>query len=147
MGTAAGVLLALGTLASEDAATLSAGVLVAAGAMAAPTAIGWVAFGIWIGDLGLFALGRLARRSGPVARWVGRRWSSAEITAMELRFNRGAPMAIMTSRFLPGTRVLLYLAAGACQVGALTFAIAAAVASLAWTAVIVSAAGAVGGWR
>lgn len=140
----AGAILAASTLFSEDAATLAAGALVASETLSWPSAIGWVAFGIWAGDIGLFAIGRLARRIPMVTHWVDRRWSLNEIRAMEVRFNRGAPIAILGSRFLPGTRVLLYVAAGLLQVRALTFVLMAAVASLAWTALLVSAVGTFG---
>jgi membrane protein DedA with SNARE-associated domain len=138
---AAGAMLAAATLVSEDAATLTAGALVAANAIGAKWAIASVAFGIWVGDLGLFAAGRLARRIPAVARWVDRRWSLEQVRSMEARFSRGAPLAILGSRFMPGTRVVLYVAAGLLHVRTSTFAIAAAAASLVWTMTIVSAVG------
>jgi membrane protein DedA with SNARE-associated domain len=136
---AAGAMLAASTLLSEDAATVAAGALVAGDTLSLPSAIAWVAFGIWAGDLGLFGIGRLARRIPMVTQWVDHRWSLHEVRAMEVRFNRGVPIAILGSRFLPGTRVLLYVAAGLLHVRASTFAITAAVASLAWTTMIVAA--------
>jgi membrane protein DedA with SNARE-associated domain len=138
---AAGAMLAAATLVSEDAATLTAGALVAANAIGAEWAIASVAFGIWAGDLGLFAAGRLARRIPAVARWIDRRWSLEQVRSMEARFSRGAPLAILGSRFMPGTRVVLYVAAGLLHVRTSTFAIAAAAASLVWTMTIVSAVG------
>jgi membrane protein DedA with SNARE-associated domain len=140
----AGAMLAVATLVSEDAATLTAGALVAAKTLPPAWAIGSVAFGIWTGDLGLFVIGRLARRAPVVARWVDRRWSPEEVRAMEGRLNRSAPLAILGSRFLPGTRVLLYVAAGVLHVRASTFTLAAAVASIAWTMTIVLAVGSLG---
>ena len=121
----AGVMLAAATLVSEDAATLTAGALVAARTIPAATAIAWVALGIWIGDLGLFGLGRVARRVPAAQRWIDRRWSREQVHAMGGRLNRGAAIAILGSRFLPGTRVLLYVAAGALHVRVSTFAISA----------------------
>ena len=141
---AAGAMLAASTLFSEDAATLAAGALVASDTLSLPSAIGWVAFGIWAGDIGLFAIGRLARRIPMLTHWVDRRWSLSEIRAMEVRLNRGAAIAILWSRFLPGTRVVLYVAAGVLHVRASTFAMMAAVASLAWTTMVVSAVGTLG---
>ena len=136
--SAAGVMLAVATLLSEDTATLTAGVLVAARTIPAATAIAWVALGIWVGDLGLFGLGRLARRIPVVQRRIDRRWSREQIDAMEIRLNRSAAFAILGSRFLPGTRVLLYVAAGVLNVRAATFAISAAIACLTWTAIVVT---------
>jgi len=145
-GFLAGAALAAATLVSEDAATLTAGVLVAAKSMSAATAIAWVAFGIWIGDLSLFAAGRLAGRVSIVAGWVERRWSIDRLRGMERRFNRGAAVAILGSRFLPGTRVLLYVAAGVLHVPARTFVTSAAVASIAWTMIVVLSVGSLGAW-
>jgi len=143
-GVAAGAMLAAATLVSEDAATLAAGALVAARTMTAASAVAWVAFGIWVGDLGLYGIGRLARRLPVVTRWVDRRWRLDQVRAMEARFEGGAPLALLGSRFLPGTRVLLYVAAGLLHVRASTFAVAAAAATTAWTLVIVSAVGSLG---
>ena len=142
---ATGLMLAAATLLSEDAATVAAGALVAVKSMPATAAIVAVAFGIWAGDLGLFAIGRLARRSAVVAGWVDRRWSVDRVTAMEVRFSRGVPLAILGSRFLPGTRVVLYVAAGLLHVRASTFAISTAVACLVWTMTVVTAIGSLGG--
>ena len=141
---AVGAMLAAATLVSEDAATLTAGALVAARTIAPEWAIASVALGIWAGDLGLFAIGRLARRIPAVTRWVDRRWSLEQVQSMEARFARGAPAAILGSRFMPGTRVLLYVAAGMLQVRALTFAISAGLGAVAWTGIVVTAIGSMG---
>jgi membrane protein DedA with SNARE-associated domain len=145
-GFAAGAALAAATLVSEDAATLTAAALVATKTIPAATAIACVALGIWMGDLGLFGIGRLAGRVPVVARWVDRRWTRDQLLSMERRFNRGAAVAILGSRFLPGTRVLLYVAAGAFQVSALTFVTSAAVASLTWTFLVVFSVSSLGAW-
>jgi membrane protein DedA with SNARE-associated domain len=139
-----GLVLAAATLVSEDAAMAAAGALVAVKTMSVTSAVAWVAGGIWAGDLGLFAIGRLARRSAPVTRWVDSRWSVDRVKAMAVRFNRGAALVILGSRFLPGTRVVLYVAAGLLDVRASTFAMSAAVACLVWTFTIVTAIGSLG---
>ena len=141
-----GVALAVATLVSEDAATLAGGALVAAQGMPAASAIAWLTLGIWSGDVGLFAIGRLARRCPPLARWVDHRWSSEQIREVELRFDRGAACVIIASRFLPGTRVLLYVASGVLRVRTLTFAASAAFAALIWTTSVVAAIGSIGAW-
>ncbi|HEX8027099.1 MAG TPA: VTT domain-containing protein [Vicinamibacterales bacterium] len=140
----AGLLLACATLLSEDAATVTAGALVAVKQLHPATAIVWVAFGIFAGDLGLFAIGRTARRVPAVQKWVDRRWASETVRSVETRLNRGAALAILGSRFLPGTRVVLYVAAGLFRIPTATFAICAAVASIIWTSTIVMSLGALG---
>lgn len=136
--TAIGLALALGTLVSEDAATLSAGLLSARGTLSAPEAVFWVSLGIWAGDLGLFAAGRLARSMRPVRRWVDRRLARSEIAALGQRLEGGVALAVFVSRFLPGTRVPLYLAAGVLRVRALLFATVTAVAVLLWVTAFVA---------
>jgi membrane protein DedA with SNARE-associated domain len=142
----AGAMLAAATLVSEDAATLAGGAMVAARSMSAGAAILWLTLGIWVGDLALFGLGRLARRFAPAARWVNRRWSHDQIRSVESRVERSAAMAIVASRFLPGTRVLLYVASGILHVRPLTFALSAAAAALVWTSSVVTAVGSIGAW-
>jgi membrane protein DedA with SNARE-associated domain len=143
--TAIGLALAAGTLVSEDASTISAGVLVAAHALTAFEAILWVGLGIWIGDLGLFGLGRLARSIGPVGRWVDRRVPPTELQRLAGRLNGGAAVAIVVSRFIPGTRLPVYVASGALRVSAVTFIICTLLASAAWSATVVLGVAALGG--
>ena len=143
----AGVMLAAATLVSEDAATLTAGALVATQVVSPAVAIGAVAAGIWIGDLALFGLGRLARRTTMAQRFVDRRWTAQQVNSIAARVNGGAVAAILGSRFMPGTRVLVYVAAGLLQVRLLTFAVVAALAALMWTTAIVITVGSMGALR
>jgi membrane protein DedA with SNARE-associated domain len=131
--------LAAATLVSEDATTLSAALLVRTDSLDASEAIAAVALGIWIGDLGLFAIGRLASRIGIINRWMSRRWTADEIATAATRFQRGVLLAILASRFLPGSRVPLYVAAGAARVRAAVFVIATALAAVDWTTAVVLA--------
>ncbi len=92
--------LMLGTLVSEDVACVTAGLLIREGHISAATGVLSCALGIVLGDIGLWALGRTGRRITrlkDMARWL----------------EKGAAVAIVASRFLPGTRLPLYVAAGA----------------------------------
>lgn len=129
--------MAFATLVSEDATTLGAAALVSTRVLSPPEAIAWVALGIWAGDLGLYTIGRLARHATSVRAWVARRWPRVMADAVGARLTRGAAAAILASRFLPGTRIPIYVGAGLLRVGAGTFAASAAVASMAWTSAIV----------
>lgn len=133
--------LAAATLISEDAATLSAALLVRAESLGGLEAVAAVAPGIWLGDLGLFAIGRLAGRIGMFERWIARRWTRDQLTAVASRLNGAAPMVILASRFVPGSRVPLYVVAGAARVSATVFMVTTAVAALVWTTAIVFAIG------
>lgn len=129
--------LAASTLVSEDAAALGAGVLARAGSVPVPVATAAVALGIWAGDVGLFAAGRLARTFEPVTGWARRRWPNGELEALGRRLEGGAPAAIFVSRMLPGTRVALYVAAGLFRIRAPLFVACTGVAAAAWTTAIV----------
>lgn len=129
--------LAFGTLISEDAALAGAAVMARAGVVTPVTAVVAVALGIWMGDLGLFAAGRLASRWPPLARWLDRRWPRTELQALASRLERRAGWAIFASRALPGTRVPLYVAAGVFRLPARVFVVCTAAASTVWTAAIV----------
>jgi membrane protein DedA with SNARE-associated domain len=132
--------LAIGTLVSEDASLAGAAGLARVGLVSPLAAGAAVALGIWAGDLALFFAGRFASRWRPLARWVERRWRPTELQAMAARLERGAALAILVSRVLPGTRLPLYIAAGVTRLPAMVFVLATAVAVLIWTAVIVGGA-------
>jgi membrane protein DedA with SNARE-associated domain len=129
--------LAIGTLVSEDASLASAAGLSRVGVVSPLAAGVAVALGIWTGDLALFFAGRFASRWRPLARWMDRRWRPSELQAMAARLERGAGLAILLSRMVPGSRLPLYVAAGVMRLPALVFAAATAVAVLLWTAAIV----------
>ena len=129
--------LAVGTLVSEDASLASAAGLARVGAVPPLAAGAAVALGIWAGDLALFFAGRYASRWRPLAQWVERRWRPTELQAMAARLERGAGLAILLSRALPGTRLPLYVAAGAMRLPATVFVAATTIAVVLWTAVIV----------
>jgi membrane protein DedA with SNARE-associated domain len=132
--------LAIGTLVSEDASLAGAAGLARVGLVSPLAAGAAVALGIWAGDLALFFAGRFASRWRPLARWVERRWRPTELQAMAARLERGAGLAILISRVLPGTRLPLYVAAGVMRLPTMMFVFATAVAVLIWTAVIVGGA-------
>jgi membrane protein DedA with SNARE-associated domain len=123
-------MLAAGTLISEDGTALTAGLLASEGALTITAATLAVWLGIWTGDLGLWLAGRLM--PGVLQLSTNQRLTDA--------FARGAGFAIVTSRFLPGTRLAVYLAAGAGGVRLRTFAAWSALATAVWTPLIVGLA-------
>jgi membrane protein DedA with SNARE-associated domain len=125
------------TFVSEDLACISAGLLIREGRIGFAAGVGACAAGILLGDLGLWAAGRYARRTAGrvawVARWVGR---------LPLEDTRGwlemhAAGAMLASRFMPGTRLPLYVCAGVAGMSFRAFAGWAAVAVLLWTPALV----------
>jgi membrane protein DedA with SNARE-associated domain len=125
------------TLLSEDASLLSAAALSRADAVPAWAATTAVAFGIWLGDLGLFFAGQVAGARGAVARrWV-RRPSGDDLDAARRRLRRGVLIPVLISRAIPGSRVPLYVAAGALGVRWPVFAAATGLAVTVWCPIIV----------
>lgn len=127
--------LAAATLVSEDAAALTAGWLVSRGSVEAGPAVAACAAGIWIGDLGLWAAGRALSHMEWCRRWCVRRLPLVGGRALALAVDE--PTAIVASRFLPGTRLPLYVAAGAIGARPWAFVAWTLAAVLVWTPLVV----------
>jgi membrane protein DedA with SNARE-associated domain len=138
------VSLAVATLASEDLACIGAGLLAASGEIGVMTGIAGCAAGIVAGDVGLWAIGRAF---GPAAlRWrrLAGRVDEARVNRLREWLERNAAEAILASRFLPGARLPLYLAAGVAGMAGLRFATWALIAALVWTPLLVLGAASLG---
>jgi membrane protein DedA with SNARE-associated domain len=132
--------LAAATLASEDLACLAAGLLSREGRIAPAAAIGGCAAGIAIGDMGLWAAGRLigprvlawksiARRIPPAARGRAAAWLGDHLA-----------LSIFAARFAPGSRTAFFVLAGVTGQPAGPMALWTALAALVWTPLLVGAA-------
>jgi membrane protein DedA with SNARE-associated domain len=126
--------LALSTLISEDVTCVAAGLLVARGQLPAASGITACTIGIVAGDVGLWGLGRFASRVMRMCPWTARWYRAVSRRAADAaeRLHRHAATAIAVSRFLPGTRLPLYVAAGATGVSLSTFATASSGAAGVW---------------
>lgn len=116
--------LAASTLLSEDAACIAAGVLIREGQIPAAAGVTACAAGIYAGDALLWCVGRLCR---------GKRPSRVATLAR----HADSPLALLASRFVPGTRLFLYLAAGAFGQRPRSFFLWTAIAVLLWAPLIV----------
>lgn len=134
------LLLAVGTLVSEDLSCIAAGLLVADGRLGFAAATGACFVGILVGDLALFALGRLLGRPALAARPL--RWvvSEAAVERASRWFLRKGVAVIFLSRFTPGLRLPTYVAAGILRTPLVTFAGFFALAGLLWTPLLVGVA-------
>lgn len=131
------LLLAAATFASEDLTCITAGLLVRRGEVGALTAVAGCFLGIYAGDLGLWLLGRVLGRRVLGWRWVARRLSPARVAQFSGWFERRGMRLVIASRFMPGTRVPVYLAAGVAGVGAFRFMCWSLLAVGIWTPAMV----------
>jgi membrane protein DedA with SNARE-associated domain len=131
------LVLILGTLGSEDLTCVTAGQLAARGEIRWTVAVAGCFIGIYLGDLGLWLLGRILGRRVLTVRWVARNLPLTRLDQLGDWFDRNAAGAILASRFLPGTRVPLYVAAGTLGHSGGRFARWTLVAAAIWTPAVV----------
>jgi membrane protein DedA with SNARE-associated domain len=129
--------LAVGTLVSEDLTSIGAGLLAQEGAIGLMPAIAACAAGVYVGDLGLWALGRLAGTRAFRWSWVQRRIDPAMLASLGAPLDRRMGLAVLASRFLPGSRLPMYLAFGISGRRPLAFAVWTFIAVLLWTPLLV----------
>lgn len=105
-------IIILGTFILEDPTSIAVGLFIKAGQIDLFLGVFAVLIGIFLGDLGLymigFVVGRRALRWKPVARFVPTR----QVDALGDWFDKKGWKAVLASRFIPGTRLPLYVAAG-----------------------------------
>lgn len=133
------LLLLVATLVSEDLACISAGLLVAQGTIEfVPGMLACVA-GILIGDIFLY----LACRSGgrTVVRWFV---NEDDLAVRAAWFQRRGPVVLWITRFVPGTRLPTYFAAGLLRMGFWRFTLWLLAAGLVWVPLLVGLAMVVG---
>ena len=140
-----GLGLAAATLLSEDLTCVAAGLLVAAGRIGFAAASFACFAGIFLGDLALVAAGRWLGRPAIARRPL--RWlvTPAAVERSARWFARRGPAVVFASRFLPGSRLPLFVAAGVLRTPVLPLAAALAVAGAIWTPLLVGLSAATGG--
>lgn len=130
-------LLAVATFVSEDLTCVGAGLLIASERMSATFAVAGALIGIFVGDIGLFLLGRAFVH--PLVRGrIGRRFvSEAALERGRDWLARHDGKAILMARFMPGLRLPTYLAAGALGMPFLRFTLLFLLAACLWTPLLV----------
>jgi membrane protein DedA with SNARE-associated domain len=134
--------LALSTLISEDLALVTAGALVAQGRLSFGLAVVTCIAGIVVGDVLLYLAGRLG------GGWVlgtplARRFVSPEAVERASQWMGDRTFSVvLLSRFTPGLRLPVYLAAGVLSRDFRKFSLALVLAAAAWTPLLVWAGGA-----
>jgi membrane protein DedA with SNARE-associated domain len=138
------LLIALSTLASEDLTCIATGGLISAGKIGFARGVLACLIGIFVGDLMLYFGGRVVGR--PIANWGPLRkiLTGPKIDkASQWLAERGASVVIL-SRFTPGLRLPVYIAAGVLETSFWTFAAYFLLAALLWTPALVGAAALLG---
>jgi membrane protein DedA with SNARE-associated domain len=131
------VTLFVGTLLSEDLACIGAGLLVRRGIVSPVSAVFACVLGIFLGDMGLWMLGRLVGQKILTWRRVAHRLRAWRIDAIRSWIEAHAGRSIVASRFLPGTRLPLYVLAGTIGLRGTVFGAWAALGAILWTPAVV----------
>jgi len=138
------VLLALATFVSEDLTCIGAGLLVATGRIGfVPASVACLA-GIFVGDVNAFLAGRVFGRAALARapmKWIV---TETQVQRASAWFRERGPTVILASRFLPGTRVATFVAAGVLHTPFLTFALWFGIAAVLWTPLLVGVSALVG---
>ncbi len=127
--------LVLATLLLEEAAVALGAGLILSKALDPVLAFSALAFGIALGDMGLYWLGNLARRIKALHRRLGvertERWRNA--------LHQRIVPAVLLARMLPGLRLPTYSGAGYLNVPFNTFVTIVLLSVLPWTALLLFA--------
>ncbi len=130
----------LGTFVSEDLTCIAVGLLIRRNELDATAGVLGCFIGILVGDMGLWALGRSF--GATVLEWapIRRKLPRHRLQSIGEWFDTRVGWLVLTSRFLPGTRLPTYVAAGVVGRKSWRFLLYAAVAAALWTPLIVSTA-------
>jgi len=132
---AAHALLIFGlTFVLEDIAVLGAGLLVFNGMVSLPWAAGGAFAGLWVDDVGTYAIAYALGRPVLERTCFRRLMGNVDLHKSEAWFKSHGTLAISLSRAVPGTRVPTYLAAGFLKVPVWRFLVITALACAAWVA-------------
>ncbi len=126
----------LATFIYEDGATLLAATLSASGSLDPRIGLLTTFLGIWVGDMGLYGLGSSFGRRTARSRWLQKYLRPESLAKAEGWFARHGSLALVMSRAIPGSRLPLYVAAGALRLPFRLFAKTTAVCSAVWVCAI-----------
>ncbi|MFN0244762.1 MAG: alpha/beta fold hydrolase [Planctomycetota bacterium] len=130
-------LIVLATFVSEDLTCIATGLLVADGRLGFVPGTLACLTGLVLGDLGLFAAGRIFGRAA--AARAPLKWfvSDARLERASAWFRARGLRVIFLSRFTPGLRLPTYFAAGVLRTGCVRFAFYFLLACALWTPLLV----------
>ena len=120
----------------EDGATLLAATLSASGGLDPRIGLLATFLGIWVGDMGLYGLGSSFGRRTAQSPWLQKYLRPESIAKTEGWFAKHGSLVLVMSRAIPGSRLPLYVAAGALRLPVRKFARTTAVCSAVWVSAI-----------
>jgi membrane protein DedA with SNARE-associated domain len=126
----------LATFIYEDGATLLAATVSASGALDPWLGLLTTFLGIWMGDMGLYGLGSSFGRRTARSRWLQKYLRPESLVKAEQWLAKHGSYALVMSRAIPGSRLPLYVAAGALRLPIRVFARTTAVCSAVWVSAI-----------
>lgn len=132
--------IAAATLVSEDLTCIATGILVAQGQIGFLPGTAACFAGICIGDLLLFAAGRAFGPPLLRQRWVRRFLTPQTVQRSSDWIGKRGLQVVAASRFLPGTRLPTYFAAGVLRANSIAFTAFFALAAAIWTPLLVGLA-------
>ena len=127
----------VGTFVSEDLTCIATGLLIRQGVVDLFTGLIGCYLGIFLGDLGLFFLGRLLRLGLVRMPRLQRPFTGPFVARLEERFAREGVRLLFLSRFVPGMRLPVYVGAGLLGGPALRMVAVALLAGVIWTPMLV----------
>ncbi len=130
-------LLGVATFASEDLACIGGGLLATKGAITLPLAILGCLIGIFVGDFAIYLMGRVLGKPAldlPVVRSVLKK---ERVERYSRWIDKKGIALIISTRFVPGSRVPTYFAAGVLRANPFKFGFGLLIASAIWTPAIV----------
>lgn len=136
--------LVAGTFVSEDLTCIAAGELIRRAELDWMIGVVGCTLGIFLGDVALWMLGRTLGARVLNLPWIKRQLNARRVDELGRWMDRNAVGAVIAARFLPGTRVPLYLTAGIVKSDSRRFLLAAMLAALVWTPMLVLLAAAFG---
>lgn len=92
--------------------------------------------GIWVGDMGLYAMGSTFRRYTTRSRRLQRFLKPESLAKAQAWFAKHGSLALVMSRAIPGSRLPLYLAAGALRLPFRLFVRITGVCAAVWVSAI-----------
>ena len=126
----------VGTFVYEDGATLLAATLSATGRLDPRVGLVAAFAGIWIGDIGLYAMGSAFRKYTVGWHRFDRFLNPESIEKAQSWFAVNGSWALVMSRAIPGSRLPLYLAAGALQLPLRRFVQITGLCAAVWVSMI-----------